>query len=107
MEDMTEARLGVRIDDVRRLGDDLTGGSWPLTDWTAGAHVPAVQLSSLPLDEWYYMGNNEIVHVRLRPSTPTSGEPAAGARRRNRRARLPAPIGATVVPMPEPGLVAG
>ena len=39
-----------------------------LTGWTAGAHVPAVQLSSLPLDEWHYMRINEMVCVRLRPA---------------------------------------
>jgi len=35
------------------------------TGWAAGAHVPAAQLSSLPLDEWQYMGSNEYVRAQL------------------------------------------
>jgi hypothetical protein len=53
-------------------GDDLTTGR-ALTGWTAGAHVPAVQLSSLPLDEWHYMcTNNETGLGPVATSTPTS-----------------------------------
>ena len=47
--------------------DRWVGLSAP-TGWTAGAHVPAIQLSSLPLDEWHYMRHNETVRVRLRPA---------------------------------------
>ena len=43
------------------------GRALALTGWTAGAHVPAIQLSSLPLDEWHYIRHNETVRVRLRP----------------------------------------
>jgi hypothetical protein len=43
-------------------------GCSALTGWTAGAHVPAIQLSSLPLDEWPYIPHNETVRVRLRPA---------------------------------------
>jgi hypothetical protein len=59
---------------VNRLGppqvDRVAAGRAPgaLTGWTAGAHVPAVQLSSLPLDEFHYMRNNEMLGVRLRPA---------------------------------------
>jgi len=50
--------------------DDVTAGVGrsALTDWIAGAHVPAIQLSSLPLDEWHYIRHNETVRVRLRPA---------------------------------------
>ena len=49
--------------------DDLTTGR-ALTGWTAGAHVPAVQLSSLPLDEWHYMRTNEMGLGPVTTSTP-------------------------------------
>jgi hypothetical protein len=49
--------------------DDVTAGSaLALTGWIAGAHVPAIQLSSLPLDEWPYKRHNDAVRVRLRPA---------------------------------------
>ena len=43
-------------------------GRSALTGWIAGAHVPAIQLSSLPLDEWPYMRHNDAVRFRLRPA---------------------------------------
>jgi hypothetical protein len=43
-----------------------------LTGWTAGAHVPAVQLSSLPLDEWHYMRTNEMGLGPVATSTRTN-----------------------------------
>jgi hypothetical protein len=56
--------------------DELTTGR-ALTGWTAGAHVPAVQLSSLPLDEWHYMRTNEDGLRPVAASTPTR-MPAGG-----------------------------
>ena len=50
--------------------DDVAAGVGrsALTGWIAGAHVPAIQLSWLPLDEWHYMRHNETVRVRLQPA---------------------------------------
>jgi len=51
-------------------GEQADNGPGP-TGWTAGAHIPAVQRSSLPLDEWHYTPTNEDGCVRLRPARPT------------------------------------
>ncbi len=79
----------------RPSGQDSTGGSGSaLTSWTAGAHVPAIQLSSLPLDEWHYMRHNEAGRVRLRtarigtPRWRTAARRPAGPVRR-RRPQMP------------------
>ena len=60
-------RTTARYVDLEWRLDRWVGLSAP-TGWTAGAHVPAIQLSSLPLDEWHYMRHNETVRVRLRPA---------------------------------------
>jgi hypothetical protein len=81
------------IDRCRRpSGAGLDGwvGRSALTGWTAGAHVPAIQLSSLPLDEWHYMRHNEAGRVRLRtarigtPRWRTAARRPAGPIRRRR-----------------------
>jgi hypothetical protein len=55
------SRKDPRVEDVTRWV-----GRSALTGWTAGAHIPAIQLPSLPLDEWHYMPHNETVRVRMR-----------------------------------------
>jgi hypothetical protein len=101
------------IDGCRRpSGAGLDGwvGRSALTGWTAGAHVPAIQLPSLPLDEWHYMRHNEAGRVRLRTArigTPrwrtAARRPAGPICRRRPQGRSSGPRGGRQARRRRPG----